>query len=161
VPVEVICDLSNRLSADAWINIPHLADDEYVRQIAGYFRDHLRPGLKVYVEHSNEIWNGVFEQARWIRRVSQEAKLSQNPGEAAAYYHSRRSVQIFKIFEQALHKERLVRVMGSFIAMPFMSEGTLKFEDAYKYTDAIAVAPYFGVNTEGGAMAELPSMTVD
>lgn len=50
----------------AWINIPHLASDDYHRQMARLFRDNLNSNLKIYLEYSNEIWNWQFSQASWI-----------------------------------------------------------------------------------------------
>lgn len=161
VPVELAIDLSNRLSADPWISVPYLADDEYITNLATFIKENLRPGLKVYVEHSNETWNGVFAQARWVRQQAQENKVAGSPAEAATRIHARRSVHIFKIFEKVLGKERLVRVMGSFIALPMMSETALAFEDAYKNTDALTVAPYFGIDSDGEKLNKIPSMTVD
>lgn len=161
VPLELVVDLSNRLSSDPWISVPFLADDEYITNLATYLKENLRPGLKVYVEHSNETWNGVFAQARSMRQQAQENKVPGSPAEAATRVHARRSVHIFKIFEKLLGKERLVRVMGSFIALPMMSETALSFEDAYKNTDALTVAPYFGIDSEGEKLNKIPSMTVD
>lgn len=158
VPMEVIIDLSNRLSSDPWLSIPHDADDNYVQKLAELVRDSLRPGLKVYVEHSNEVWNQALFQAREVRKIAVEQKVAPDPFRATAFYHSRRSVQIFKIFEKVLGKERIVRVMGSFIATSALSDGMLDFEGAAKHTDAIAVASYFGFPHD---LQELSAMTVD
>jgi hypothetical protein len=64
VPVEVMVRLANELGVDPWFNMPHLADDDYVRKFAAYVRDHLKPELKAYVEYSNEVWNWQFKQAQ-------------------------------------------------------------------------------------------------
>src|SRR5260370_37866366 len=58
-PVEVMAALCNRLGADPWFSIPHLADDNYVRQFARTTFALLPPDRKVYIEHSNEVWNGM------------------------------------------------------------------------------------------------------
>ncbi len=65
VPYEVCIDLCNELDQDMWINVPHLADDEFVRNLARLIRDRLEPQLNVYVEYSNEVWNWQFSQAVW------------------------------------------------------------------------------------------------
>ena len=57
-------DLGNELEKDIWLNIPHLADDAFVRAMAEAVRDSLDPALKVYVEFSNEVWNSQFSQSR-------------------------------------------------------------------------------------------------
>jgi len=53
--LEHIVDLCNRLGASPWINVHHLADDAYVRQMATFLKLNLRPDLRIYVEHSNEV----------------------------------------------------------------------------------------------------------
>ena len=65
VPLEVMIALANETGADMWINVPHLADDEYVREMAEPVRDGLQPDRKVFVEFSNEVWNWQFAQSRW------------------------------------------------------------------------------------------------
>jgi hypothetical protein len=59
---ETIVELSNTVRRDPWINIPVRANDDYVRNLATQLRDTLDPALHVYVEYSNELWNGTFEQ---------------------------------------------------------------------------------------------------
>jgi hypothetical protein len=65
VPYEVCVDACNALDRDMWINVPAKADDDYVRRMARLIRDRLEPGLNVYVEYSNEVWNWSFTQATW------------------------------------------------------------------------------------------------
>lgn len=65
VPLEIMIALCNELKADPWFNIPHLADDDYVRQFAQMAHDALEPGRKTWVEFSNEVWNWQFQQAQW------------------------------------------------------------------------------------------------
>jgi hypothetical protein len=144
-PVEVMVALSNRLGADAWFSIPHRADDEYVREFAQLVRGRLDPRLKAYVEHSNEVWNGFFPQAAYSQARGLELGLSQNPVEAQMRYHVRRSREIFAIWEQVLPRERLVRVLGAFAAMPWLTQQELAYDDVVAHTDAVAIAPYFGM----------------
>ncbi|OQW97570.1 MAG: hypothetical protein BWK73_54115, partial [Thiothrix lacustris] len=66
-PVEVMVQLANATRKPAWFNMPHKADDDYLRQFAGLVRDTLDPTLPIYVEYSNEVWNTQFSQHAWIR----------------------------------------------------------------------------------------------
>ena len=59
-PLEDMLLLSNVIGADAYLCIPHLADDDYVRQFAQMVHDMLRPDRKVYIEYSNELWHTGF-----------------------------------------------------------------------------------------------------
>ncbi len=65
VPYEKWIELCNLKQADAWICVPHAADDDYVVNLATLFRDELDPDLKIYVEYSNEVWNWIFDQAHY------------------------------------------------------------------------------------------------
>lgn len=59
---ETVVELANTAQRDIWINVPVRANDEYVRNLATLLRDTLAPNLNVYVEYSNELWNGQFDQ---------------------------------------------------------------------------------------------------
>jgi hypothetical protein len=71
--VEVMVALANQTRADPWFTIPHLATDEYIRNFATHVRDNLAPGLVARFEFSNEVWNFLFEQARWADREARGA----------------------------------------------------------------------------------------
>jgi hypothetical protein len=154
-PVEKMVELCNRLGTHGWFNMPHLAEDDYVAQFAGYVRDHLRPDLRAYVEYSNEVWNSAFKQAEYAKERGRAENLSKDDFEAQLRYYSRRTVQIFKIWERVFGgNERLVRVMGSMAVNDWVSRTVLEFEQASKHTDALAIAPYFYVGTDSPAEAE-------
>lgn len=63
---EYAIELANILHEDPWICIPHKASDDYIKHLAQLFHDKLDPGLKLYVEFSNEMWNWMFSQATYI-----------------------------------------------------------------------------------------------
>lgn len=145
VPVEIMVELANTVKADPWFTLPHLADDNYIEKFAEYVRDHLDPDRLVYIEYSNEVWNSIFDQSRYAAEQGAKQKLSSNEFEAQLRYQSRRTVEIFRIWEKVFSgTSRLVRVMGSQAANSWVSEVLLEFEDAYRVTDAVAIAPYFG-----------------
>lgn len=73
--LEYCIAAANTLKTDAWVNVPHLADDDYIERMALLVRDTLDPRLKVYVEFSNEIWNWQFQQAQWMIRSRRAAEL--------------------------------------------------------------------------------------
>jgi len=115
--------LANRLNADPWFNLPHKADNNYVRQYAKYVKENLRPGLKAYVEYTNEAWNSIFTQAHYVKDMGERMNLDEDRDKAGYKYFSLRSVQIFDMFEQTFGgKERLVRVMGSWTGWTRLSE---------------------------------------
>ncbi|MCB1220773.1 MAG: hypothetical protein H7A35_05035 [Planctomycetales bacterium] len=154
VAPEYICALCNRLQADAWVNIPHLASDDYVASYAQFLRDNLDPGLRVFVEHSNELWGG-FAQGDYAEAQGLAAQLSDDPYTARIRWHSQRSVRIFEIFEESFAgSARLVRVMGAAHHDPFTLTEALDWQDAWQHVDVVATAPYIGGRLGAPANAE-------
>jgi len=144
-PVEVMVDLANRLGADPWFCMPHQADDDYVTRFATYVRDHLHPGLRVSVEYSNEVWNGIFDQAGYAQEQGLALGLSTHPFEAQLRHYSVRAVHIFDIWTTVFGgTDRLVRVMAAQSANPWTATTELDSRDAFTKTDALAIAPSFG-----------------
>jgi len=136
--------LCNRLQADPWFTLPHLADDVFVREFAMAVKQSLDPNLKIYVEHSNEVWNGQFSQAQYVREQGLRLKLHDNPFQAQIRYHARRTAEIGRIFTDILGKDRVVRVLGAWAHHHWTTTGMLQFEHTADNVDAVAVAPYFG-----------------
>jgi len=150
VPVELMVELCNRQQADAWFCMPHQADDEYVRRFAGLVKARLDPRLKVYIEYSNEVWNNMFPQTRYSWQQAQRLGLGpkERPWEGGGMYYARRSVEIFKIWEDVFGgRERLVRVLAWQSGNTWWMERiVLPFEDAWQHADALAIAPYLAMN---------------
>ncbi|MDX1962938.1 MAG: hypothetical protein SFX18_07285 [Pirellulales bacterium] len=150
VPVELLCDLANRQQADAWFCLPHQADDEYVREFAKVVRERLDPQLRAYIEYSNEVWNGQFEQHRYAGEQGQRLKLAEKPWEAAWYFTAYRSGQIFDIWEEVFGgRTRLVRVLASQAGNSYVAEQIVNWRDANRQVveaDVLAIAPYISLN---------------
>jgi len=145
VAIEYMISLANTQKADPWFCMPHLADDDFIRRYAQLVQKTLDPKLKIYIEYSNECWNGQFPQARYCGQKGKELKLSNNAFQAQLFYYSRRSVEIFKIWADVFGSiDRLVRVIASQSANPWVSKQVTGFQDAWKHADALGVAPYFG-----------------
>ncbi|MEZ5535699.1 MAG: hypothetical protein R3F02_08735 [Thiolinea sp.] len=145
VPLEIMVSLANILNADAWFNIPHLADADYIRRYAQYLQSNLRPNLKVYIEYSNEVWNPVFSQAQYARREGYRDQLDPDPLVAGMKFYGFRSKEVFQIFTQVFNndKNRLVRVLSGWFGNPALTPHILKASNVHQLTDMFAVAPYF------------------
>ena len=67
---EYMIALANATNTDMWINVPSTASDSYVAQLASLIQNGdtvngvryagLNPNLKVYLEYSNEVWGGIY-----------------------------------------------------------------------------------------------------
>jgi len=121
--LEHCVELCNTLNIDGWFCVPHLATDDYIRNMARFLRDNVNSNLKIYIEYSNEIWNWQFSQSSWIvnnapgstnQYVIDSLKAvtpiaSEHP-EKDAFMMSR----VFKLFndEFGTAKTRLIKVAG-------------------------------------------------
>lgn len=145
VPLELIVRLANTLQADAWLNIPHDADEDFIRKMAVLVRDTLSPDLKVYLEYSNETWNGQFLQAFYVSEEGGRLQLAGNDRFwGGLRYHAQRAVAAFTIWEEVFGgTDRLVRVLASQAANNWTGEQIAEWQDAYQHADALAIAPYF------------------
>jgi hypothetical protein len=163
VALEYLIQLANTLDADPWFCMPHQATDDYIRRFAETVKAGLKPGLKIYIEYSNECWNGIFAQARYCRDRGKELGLSDNDYQAQLRYFSRRSIEIFRIWEDVFGgTDRLIRVLAAQSANPWTSEQVMDFDQAYKHADVLGIAPYFGnALNDPKRQDEVAQMTVD
>lgn len=147
VPVEIMVDLANRQKADAWFCMPHQADDDYVRNFATLVKEKLDPSLKVYVEYSNEVWNSMFDQCKWANEQGLKQGLSKLPWEAGWKFYAKRSLEIFKIWEDVFAgSDRLITVLSTQAGNVYVGEQILEYQNAGKKAKALAIAPYVGFN---------------
>lgn len=143
VALEHMIQLCNELNADGWFCIPHLADDDYVRNMARTIKDNLEPGRKAYIEYSNEVWNSMFTQYDYASQQGQQLGLASEPWVAAWRYTGYRSKQVFDIVSGILPSNRLVRVLPGQAAVTEVLKQALSIEGVAESVDAIAIAPYF------------------
>jgi len=145
VPVERMVDLANTLQADPWFCIPHLADDDYVRQFALLVRGRLDPRRVAWIEYSNEVWNGSFAQARHAVAESKRLGLETPSGFGSRYYaeRSRQVVALVDaVFGAAERRRWLMVVAGQAVWTQFGADA-LGWKDTAARVDAYAIAPYF------------------
>lgn len=111
VPPEIMVALADELGADAWFNIPHLADDALVSDWAKVAHDGLKPGLRAWVEYSNEVWNWQFAQARW---AEEQGKARWGQDQTWVQFYALRAAQVAGLWAQAFADDpaRLVRVVA-------------------------------------------------
>ena len=149
-PLEIMVELANRLNADPWFTIPHMADDALVQRYATYVKQHLNANLKPHIEYSNETWNTLFSQGGYMIDRGMKLGLDTNAQRAGFRYYSQRSVEIFKIWENVYGgSKRLVRILSGWTINDKLTETVLSHNDAYKHADAFAIGPYvFGGHAE-------------
>lgn len=160
-PIEVMVALANLVGAHPWFNIPHQADDDYVQKLAKTVSDLLNPLLRVYVEHSNEVWNSMFDQFRY----GSEQGARQSPKVDLLQYHALRTRSIGAIFKSALGERRVVTVLGAQSSVPWTATHALDYLTANGFSplgiDAVAIAPYLPLFANPQNAANFAAMTVD
>jgi hypothetical protein len=161
-PLEIMIELANRVHADAWINLPSRADDEYARRAGALVRQRLDPSLRVWVEYSNEVWNTMFPQAAYAAERGAALGLASEPDLAAIRFYSRRTGELHRAFGAGFaDPSRLVRVYAGQSASPWLAEQVLDFEGAAARADAFAIAPYFGHTVRSAERAEWARLSLD
>jgi hypothetical protein len=157
VPIDVAVQLANAISADAWLNVPHMADDNFITQMAKLVHTQLGATQKVYVEFSNEVWNGSFGQYQYAVAQGQALWPSQ-PGGGGGYGWNRnwfgmRTAQTCDIWKSVwgTDSNRVICVLGAqgatgysataSLTCPFWTQGA---PCSAHGIGAVAIAPYFG-----------------
>lgn len=177
VAIELCIQIANLAKTDAWVCVPHLADDAYIRQLAEMVKERLDPQQKVYVEFSNEIWNWQFSQAQWMLRSELAGDLVASKGSPQPWKDARRPARFqdgvvvsgegegadhperiaalfrrcFGIWEdvfQGADRKRLVRVCAVQTGWPETAQRTLSWVAKNGGCDALAPTGYFGPNEE-------------
>jgi len=140
--------LANETHKDLWINVPVSASGSspedttsYIYKLAELIKKSLAPGLHVYIEHSNEVWNFGFPQYIWNKLAAiDEVKAGNSPlnndgstdQEAWAHRrHAKRLYEIAKIFEKVFGAGSLGKTIR-----PVYASWTI-FPDAF-FSDVLA-----------------------
>lgn len=163
-PYEEMLDLCDQTGANPWICVPDQADDDFVRNLATLVKERLGRGPPwevVYIEHSNEVWNWQFQQAKrnWTATQQEIAAGDPNklktvqPNNADAWRMSRhafRTLHIGEIFKQIVEPRKVRVVLGSQSAFPELTEWMLSYIEQVHGKPAnliygVAVAPYLNV----------------
>lgn len=156
VPIEIAVRLANATGADAWLNVPAMADDNYITQMATLVHNSLGASQKAYVEFSNEVWNGAFPQYHYAVAQGEALWPSQSGGgggyEWNRNWYGMRTAQTCDLWKAAWGKDanRVVCVLGAQAATTYSATEALACPYwsgapcAKHNIDAVAIAPYFG-----------------
>jgi hypothetical protein len=93
VNLEYAIALSNELGASPWFCIPHQATHDYCDTLAAALVNNLSHDQPVYVEYSNEIWNSIFTQYKWLIENQGTMTLPQ--------FAAARCMEVWKPFKDA------------------------------------------------------------
>jgi hypothetical protein len=167
---EHMIDVANELGKDAWFNVPHRVDENYMRQMARTIRDRLDPDRKVIMEFSNELWN--FRQGPELGQAVIHPDWSWQDTKGQTLYYGAvapKVKQMSDIFHQELGgpaSDRLEIVLAGQSENIWHVEKALEwFEDQgldpRHYIDAISGAPYFSTAKIRNDYTDLDEMMND
>jgi hypothetical protein len=165
IALEYCIELCNQTGCDMWLNIPHMADDDYVVQAAQLVHSKLDPLLNIYTEFSNEVWNSIFSQTEWnhqqaIKDVAAgQTDLQNGPTDTNTFYWGRRRVakrisQIGKIFSQTFgpgtRTRPILATQAGDVSVGRAQLGYLSnaFGSPGKVIYGLAIAPYFATQAD-------------
>lgn len=166
VAIEYITELANEIGKDAWITIPAAASDDFITNLAVHLRDHLDPTLKVFVEYSNETWNGMFNQSAFVQLEGKKIWPTLSNFQAGTRFHAMRSATAWKIFEDTFttdSADRLIKVMATQSANVGVSEQRMEallrtdVNPLGIMPDALAIGAYFGSSIADDVAALAPT----
>ncbi len=178
---EYCIELCNTLGKDMWINTPHRSDSLYVRNLAELIHTTLDPDLRVYVEHSNEVWNSGFVQSSY-NRIAALNEVANNPNSPLDYdgntdqytlaqrRHGLRTKQINDIFKDVMgasafnNRFRTVlatQLFGFYSSMQALSLIHNQLGGAQNNLYGVAVAPYFNIGDLDDANTATPQQVLD
>ena len=170
VPLEVMIELANRTKSGAWFNMPHKADLAYIRRFAELTKQFLRPEIRIYVEHSNEVWNWSFQQAHYAK--AEGKRLWGQEGNHFMQWHGMRSAKICDVWKSVFagDEDRVICVLAvhpgwrglekAAIECPsWVKEGNNRCVD--HDIDALAITGYFTGCLDGNAGWKQPSRIRD
>jgi hypothetical protein len=192
VPWEACIRLANTNAKDAWINVPCMATDDYVLKLARLFKfgsdasgnpytsqqttpvnPPLGPNRRLYLEFSNEVWNGGFPQYNQnknaaIAEVRAGGSNLALPGEIEGVHDylwaMRRTAKRLKqmrdifasVYGEAAMNDVVRPVLADQVAWTETFKQALEFiERSYgppkNYFYAVAGAPYFNMGNSDTA----------
>jgi len=161
VPIEIMIELANRIGAHPWFSIPHKTDDAYARNFVQLIKAKLNPTLRIYIEHSNEVWNQRYSQYTYVMKQA----AAQSPQIDNMQYHALRTRTLGGIFKEVLGSARVVTVLGAQSVRVWTAGHGLEYLKSRfggaLGIDALAIAPYFAVMPGPNEAGTYTAMTLD
>lgn len=148
VPYEMMVRLMNDYDLDGWVCVPHRASNDYLSEMANFFRDSLEMDRHLTVEYSNEIWNWIFGQTQWLNEYGCIQTGIPWPNGIVPYVQN--CLDHFTT-AYAGQTNRITRAVGAFTGWPAITDTIVSNLTPGSF-DAIAPTFYFGL-TEAADMA--------
>jgi len=117
----------------------------------------LKPNLKLYLEYSNETWNGAFKQSHYCCDEGEALGLDKNRWTAGFRYHAWAAIRLFRAADLVFGADnpRVIKVLATQSANSWIAGQHLAMMRDPRHNpwgvkaSAIATAPYFGHKVDG------------
>ncbi len=177
-PWEIVIALANYTAKDIWINIPVDADSSYIAELASLLNKKLRPEVHIYLEYSNEVWNGGFTQYKYnydaVLQSPEDADIRNSTpwdDRRRARRVAKQLIRIGRIFENAMGisvaSQTRIRPVFAWQVGGYLTwyEDVLNWiNTSYgppkNYIYGIASAPYFGEGTPAANASPLQVISI-
>jgi hypothetical protein len=124
----------------------------------------LHADLKLYVEYSNETWNGAFKQSHYCCDEGLALGLDNDRWTAGFRFHAWAAIRMFRAADLVFGSDnpRVVKVLATQAANSWIAGqhlhvlGDKRLNPWGTKADAIAIAPYFGHGVDGAADDVVP-----
>jgi hypothetical protein len=170
VNMATVVKFANFTKKHLWINIPHKATDDYLTNLKTLLEGTLDPTLHVWIEWSNEVWNGIFDQfqdnidAAQAEITAGDVQLNDNGAITNTFYLGRRRVAKMLMHAQSIlgtsSQFRYV-LAGQFVDTSVVQKGldyiTKYFGPPKNYIHSIAVATYYNCGKDAVLGADIPA----
>ncbi len=145
VPMNKMLEVVKELGVLPWVCLPHLSSDAWNLEMAKALKASNAP--KIYVEYSNELWNGGFAQTTWLKSKASDPNNFATVQQVAAVEIARR----YKIWEGVFadQRDRLKLVLAGQNVNSGVAQnlGNLVAAQGVKF-DVISSAPYWEVMSD-------------
>ena len=165
IPFEDAVELAVEADCDFWCNVPVLATDDCVTQMAETVMSLLPVGKKCWLEYSNECWNYAFgySQTRYCYGMGQfdtDFSGQTNLTYRGWQWYAKRAGQVHNLFAAVFSSygrlNDLKRVYGGQFGSTNVQNIILSTALGYGYQiDAFAVAPYYSSGPNEPSYASL------
>lgn len=173
VPYEWLIDLANETANDLWIQVPHTASEDLIRQLARLIagkKGHrgLHENLRVWFEYSNELWNSAsgykaqYDQATAAAAAHFDVPVSAVTDSQRGWGSGHVQGRALAAFQDEWKRvggtdDRLINVVSGFAMGPGFNASALAAvkEIDPNLPEVLAISNYFG----HGATAEIHGLT--
>ncbi len=138
---ETMIDLCNATQCNMWMCVPHCVNDAWITNLANLILSRRTGNWGVYLEWSNEVWNGLFKQHAYA-----QAQGGGTPAWAWYEYTILRSQQV-----AALARATGLKINMVLNLQAYTTDHTWYLKDRVSPPplnldgiDTLAIAPYFG-----------------